>query len=125
LALLAPVVLAILDLAERLLPTVHWDCRDPKLLLLRAAVATITADLFFSRGECSARALVDDIVINDTHITLLLRKEKGKKNLGEGHMNSRQVPCYKVPRVAAMLAAFFTRQGIMGQRRRRWALSLA
>ena len=125
LALPAPVALAILDLAERLLPTILWDCRDPKLLLMRAAVATITAYLFFSRGECSARALVSDIIVNDTHITLLLRKEKGKKNLSEGHMNSRQVPCSEVPRVAALLAAFFTRQGTMGQRKRRWSLSPA
>ncbi len=117
--------LAILDLAERLLPTVHWDCRDPKLMLMRASVATITAYLFFSRGECSARALVSDIIVNDTHITLLLRKEKGKKNLSEGHTNSRQVPCGEVPLVAAMLAAFFTRQGTMGQWKRRWALSPA
>ncbi len=49
LALPDPVVLAILDLAERLLPTVHYDCRDPKLLLLRVADATITAYLFINR----------------------------------------------------------------------------
>ena len=70
----APVALAILELAEKLLPTVHWDARDPKLLLLRAAIATITSYLFFNREKCSdACALVTDIVLDNAHITLLLR----------------------------------------------------
>ena len=47
------------------------------------------------------------------------------KNLQEGHMRSRQVPCAGAPRIAAMLAAFITRAGAMGQRTRRWSLSPA
>ena len=74
----APVALAILELAERLLRVVTWTTADPNLLLLRAAAASIASYLFFNRGECSACALVDDLVINDTHITLLLRHEKGQ-----------------------------------------------
>ena len=40
-------------------------------------------------------------------------------------MRTRQVPCDRAPRIAAMLAAFITRTGKMGQRRHRWALSPA
>ena len=74
-------VLNILELGERLLPSVHWDVRDPKLLLLRAAVASIASYLFFNRGECSAYTFSSDLIVDDTHITLLLRKEKGRKNV--------------------------------------------
>jgi hypothetical protein len=98
---------------------------DPRLLLLRASVASITSYLFFNRGECSACAFTTDLVVDETHITLLLRHEKGKKDLQEGQMRVRQVPCKGVPRIAALLAAFLTRAGSMGQRTRRWALSPA
>jgi hypothetical protein len=118
-------MLNILELAEILLPSVHWDVRDPKLLLLRAAVASIASYLFFNRGECSACALSSDLIVDDKHITLLLRKEKGRKNVHEGNMRVRQVPCDRVPRIAAMLATFLTRARSMGQRTRRWALSHA
>ena len=80
----APVALAILGLAERLLSSVHWDKRNPQLLLLRAATTSIASYLFFNRGECSACALMADIAIDDTHITLQLRHEKGNKALNEG-----------------------------------------
>ena len=66
-----------------------------------------------------------DVAIDDTHITLLLRHEKGNKALNEGHMNARQVPAAEVPRIATMLSAFFTCAGSMGKRTRRWALSPA
>ena len=69
----APVMLRILELAESLLPFVHWDSRSPKMLLLRAAVASIISYLFFNRGECSACALSSDIVVDEMHITVLLR----------------------------------------------------
>ena len=121
----APVALAILELAERLLRCVRWTPRDPNLLLLRAAAASIASYVFFNRGECSACALVDDLVINDTHITLLLRHEKGQQTLNEGERNARQVPSSEAPRIAAMLAAFFTGAGAMGPRTRRWALTPA
>jgi hypothetical protein len=64
--------------------------------------------MFFNRGECSACALVNDLVINETHITLLLRHEKGQQTLNEGKKNTRQVPSSEAPRIAAMLATFFT-----------------
>jgi hypothetical protein len=68
----APVALAILVLAKRLLPTVHYDGMDPELLLLRAVSDSTASYMFFNWGECSACALMEDIAINDTHITLLL-----------------------------------------------------
>ncbi len=121
----APVMLSILELAEGLFPFVQWDIRDPKLMLLRAAVASITSYLFFNREECNACALSSDLMVDDKHITLLLRKQKGRKNVHEGNMRVRQVPCDRVPRMAAMLAAFITKARAKGPRTRRWALSHA
>ena len=118
-------MLSILELAKRLSPMVHWNGRDPKLLLLRVVVASVVSYLFFNRGECNACALSSDIVIDKMHITLLLREEKGMKNLQEGHMRSRQVPCEGVPRIAVVLASFITDAGSMGQRTRRLDLSPA
>ena len=117
--LTAPVLLNTLELSELLLPIVHWDVRDPNLLLLRAIVASMVSYIFFNRGECRACALASDLVVDKTHITLLLRKEKGLKNLQEGHMRTTQVPCDMAPRIAAMLATFITKTGKMGQRRHR------
>jgi hypothetical protein len=65
------------------------------------------------------------IAIDDTNITLLLRHEKGDKALNEGHMNARQVPSTEVPRIATMLATFFTCAGSTGKRTRHYALSPA
>jgi len=121
----APVALAILELAERLLLIVIWEAEDPNLLLLRAAAASIASYVFVNREECSACALVNDLVINYTHIALLLRHEKGRQTLNEGERNARQVPSSEAPRIAAMLAAFFTGAGSMGPRTRRWALAPA
>ncbi len=102
----------------------HWT--DPDLDLLRAAVATITAYMFFNRGECGVCVLHGDIVVDNDSITLLLRDEKGKKALGAGQLNVRQIPCNKAPRFAALLRAFFAGQHSMkgrnGQRLRRWSL---
>ncbi len=119
----APVALAILELAERLLLGVKWEAEDPSFLLLRATAASIASYLFFNRGECNACALVNDLVINDTHIPLLLRHEKGQQILNEGKRNARQLPSSEAPRIAAMLAAFFTRARAMGPRTRHWALA--
>ncbi len=102
----------------------HWS--DPDLDLLRAAIATITSYVFFNRGECGACALRGDIVVDDSFVTLLLRKEKDKKALGTGQRNVRQIPCSEAPRFAALLRAFFAGQhsmkGLHGRRLRRWAL---
>jgi hypothetical protein len=122
----APVALEILELAESLQLSVQFHWSDPDLDLLRAAVATITAYMFFNRGECGACALHGDIVVDNDFVTLLLRDEKGKKALGAGQRNVRQIPCSKAPRFAALLRAFFAGQHSMkgrnGQRSRRWSL---
>ena len=81
--LMDPVAIAILAMAKRLLITVHWEVGDLELLLLRATATSVASYLFFNRGECSACALAEDLVIDDTHITLLLRYEKGQKTLNE------------------------------------------
>ncbi len=85
----APVALEILELAEGMQLSVEWTLLDPDLPLLRAAVATIIAFMFFNRGECGACALRGDIVVNEDFITLLLRQEKGMQALGVGRMNVR------------------------------------
>ena len=59
-------------------------------------------------------------------VALLLRQEKGKKALGAGRMNVRQIPCREAPRFAARFRAFFAGQhslkGSHGKRLWRWAL---
>ena len=81
--------------------------------LLRAAVATITAYMFCNRGECGACALRRDIVVDNDLVTMVLRDEKGKKALGAGRRNVRQIPCSKAPRFAGLLRAFFAGQHSM------------
>jgi hypothetical protein len=51
----APVALAILELAERLLPIVIWEADDPNLLLMRAAVASIAPPTCSSIVENAVR----------------------------------------------------------------------
>jgi len=85
----APVALAILELAERLQLSVQFQWPDPELNLLRTAVATITAYMFFNRRACVACALRGDIVVDISFVTLLLRQENGKKTLGVGRISGR------------------------------------
>jgi len=122
----APVALEILELAESMQLSVQFHWMDPDLDLLRAAVATITAYIFFNRGECGVCALSGDIVVGNTFVTLLLREEKGKKALRAGLRNVRQIPCSEAPRFAALLRAFFaghhSMEGRHGKRLRRWSL---
>ncbi len=88
----APVVMAILQLAKRLLLVVHRDYSDQRLKLLRASVASIASCVFFNRGECNCSGVLsEDMVVNDTHITLLLRGEKGKKARNKGQRFVRQI----------------------------------
>jgi len=94
----APVALAIIALLERLIPTIEWDVRDPRLLLLIAATTSIASYMFFNRGNCSACALMEDIATDDTNITRLLQHEKWNKTLNEGHMNAMQVPYNRGPK---------------------------
>ena len=103
-------------MAESLQPSVHLQWMDPDLDLLRAAVATITAYMFFNRGECGAFEQRGDIVVDDMFVTLLLREEKGKKALGAGLRIVRQIPCSEAPRFVALLRAFFAGQHSMEAR---------
>jgi hypothetical protein len=92
-------------------------------MLLRATAASVPSYMFFNRGECSACALVEDLVIDDTHITLMLRHEKVLKILNVEQRNARQVSSSEASRITSMLASFFTRAGAMGPRTHRWTLS--
>jgi hypothetical protein len=63
-----------------------------------------------------------DLIVNDSHITLRLRKEKGKNALKEGHKNTRQILVDDMPRVVAALLTFFTlREKKHMKCTRRWA----
>jgi hypothetical protein len=104
----APVALAILQRAEALLLKNHDTRTSTDIRLLRACLATIASYIFFCRGECGACAMKSDLIVNDTHITLRLRKEKGKNALKEGHKNTRQILVDDMPRVAAALRTFFS-----------------
>ena len=73
----APVMLAILEQAEDILKGCHWAAPHPNSIeLLRASVASIASYVFFCRGECGASAKNGDLVVDATHITLRLSKEK-------------------------------------------------
>ena len=119
----APVALANLELGEGLLRTITRATQDPNMPLLRDAVATVTAYVFFNRGECSAYAKGQDLAVNNTHITMLLRREKGHKGLNAGYRNIRQIPTL----IAALLRAFFQGQSSMGpagdKQSRRWSIT--
>ena len=71
----APVALAIMEDAEHMLPSVHWDPWDPTLHLMRASVASIVAYIFVNRGECNALCLTEDLVVTNDLIALRLREE--------------------------------------------------
>jgi hypothetical protein len=117
----APVALAILERAEALLKNRDkWVAHD--IRLLRACIATIASYIFFCRGECGACAMREDIIINDTHITLRLRKGKGKNALKEGHKNTRQILIDDMPRATAAMQAFFSHTEKTNKNcKRRWA----
>jgi hypothetical protein len=75
----APVALAILKKAEQLLRSVQWGALlTTHILLLRACLASIASYIFFCRGECNASTKRGDLVVDPTHITLRLGKEKGQ-----------------------------------------------
>jgi hypothetical protein len=81
--------------------------------------------MFFNRGECSATALSNDLIVDDSHITLRLRNEKGHKARNKGQRSVRQIAVLDAPRPAAALAAYFTGTAKLGHRKRRWALTPA
>jgi len=45
-------------------------------MLLRVCIATIASHVFFCRGECGACARREDLVVNNTHMTLRLNKKR-------------------------------------------------
>ena len=69
--------------------------------------------MFFNRGDRGAFALHEDIVVDETFVTLLPRDEKGKKALGAGRSNVRQIPCNEAPHFATLLRSFFAGQHSM------------
>ena len=120
----APVALSILEGAEHMIPSVHWDPRDPRLHLPRASVASIISYVFFNRGECSALCLTEDLVVTNDHITLRMREEKGHKALRAGMRNTRQIGSSDHPRVGNQLRPPFAGTNTMGPPlARRWVLS--
>jgi hypothetical protein len=110
----APVALAILILAEKLLGTIQWDHSDQRLPLLRAYIASVSSYMFFNRGECSSTNLSSDLIADDSHITLRLRNEKGHKARNKGQQSVRQIAVLDAPRPAAAIAAFFTGTATLG-----------
>jgi hypothetical protein len=120
----APVAVAILAKAEALLKVVHWDCpRADNNTLLRACIASIAFYVFFCKGECGACARSEDLVVNDTHVTFRLNKEKGQQHLREGRKNTRQILVDDMPRVAKAIRDFFEGMCVMKTRAMRWALT--
>lgn len=123
----APVALAILERGEHLVSRVAWTATDPSadLLLLRACVAVIIAYVFFNRGECGALTLTDDLLVNAEHITLLLRREKGKAGLRTPNVRQIDATLLADGRVAELLRAFDAGSALRGPFQRRWALTSA
>jgi len=115
----ATVSLEILELAENLHLSVPFLWMDPDMDLLRVAYATITAYMFFNRGECGACVLRGDIVVGSNFVTLILRREKGKNALGVKLLNVRHIPCDETPRFAALLRVFFAGYHSMEGRQRK------
>ena len=62
-------------------------------------------------------------MVNTTHVTLHLNKEKGKQHLREGRKNTRRILVDGMPRVAKAIKDFFEGMRMMKIRSRRWALA--
>ena len=101
----APVALAILILAEKLLVTVQWDHSDRRLPLVRACIASIASYMLFNRGEYISTTRSSDLIVDDAHITLRLRNEKEHKARNKGQRTVRQIAVLDAPRPAAAIAA--------------------
>jgi hypothetical protein len=104
----APVAMAILILAKRLLETVQSDHSGQRLPLLRICIASIAFYMFSNRGECSSTALSSDLVVDDAHITMRLHNEKGPKARNKGRRTVRQIVVLDAPIPVAALAAYIT-----------------
>jgi len=81
--------------------------------------------MFFNRGERSSTALFNDLIVDDAHITMRLRNEKGHKARNNGERLVRQIAVIDAPRSVAALPAYFTGTATLGHMRRRWALTPA
>ena len=117
--------LSILEGAEHMLPSVHWDPRDPRLQLSRASVVSNVSYIFFNRGECSVFCLItEDLVVTSDHNTLRLRNDNGHKALCAGMRNIRHIVCSDLPRVGNLLRVYFAGTNTMGSPlARQWALN--
>ena len=66
-------------------------------------------------------------MVNNTRITVLLRREKGYKGLNAGYMNVRHITSHEAPRITALLRAFLKEQRAMaltrGKLTRRWGIT--
>jgi hypothetical protein len=60
--------------------------------------------MLFNRGECSSTTLANDLVVDDAHITLRLRNEKGHKAGNKGQRTFREIAVLDAPRLEAALA---------------------
>ena len=70
-------------------------------------IASIASYVFFCRGECGACARSEDLVVDDTHLTLRLNKGEGQQHLREGRKNTRQNLVDDMPRVAKAIKDYF------------------
>ena len=112
----APIALALLEKAEALLKVVLWDTTKStyNTTLMRACIASIASYVFFCRGECVACARREDLVVDATHITLRLNKEKGHQHLREGRKSTMQILVDDAPRVVRAMTTFFNGMQMMG-----------
>jgi hypothetical protein len=58
-------------------------------------------------------------VVDDAHITPLLRGEKGKKARNTGQRYVRRIAVREVPKIVPVLAGYFQRSVTLGRRKRR------
>jgi hypothetical protein len=114
-----PATLAILEKEEALLKVDCWDFTKTtdKDTLLRACIASIASYVSFCRGGCGACARREDLVVDATHITLRLNKEKRHQHLREGRRNTRQILVDDASRVVRAMTSFFNEIQRMGKKR--------
>ena len=104
----APVALAILEYAEDLLPTLRWTSPShPGLAVFRAMVAVLVNYTFFCRGEYGVSMLTRDLSVDDSTITLFLRKVKGRSSSAAHHLPLLRIPVSALPRLAHLLSQYF------------------
>ena len=70
--------------------------------------------MLFNRVECSSTALSSDMVVDNAHITVRLRNEKGHKARNKGRRTVRQITVLDASIPAAALAAYFIGTATLG-----------